>query len=80
MKNEEIMTSKNKEISDLKSKVKELSNVLDNRESTIKSLKASAGKSETLQTEITRLRSEMQNVDRAMDHVKGENSKLRKEI
>jgi len=74
------MTSKNKEISDLKSKVKELSNVLDNRESTIKSLKASAGKSETLQTEITRLRSEMQNVDRAMDHVKGENSKLRKEI
>ena len=80
MKNEEIMTSKNKEISDLKSKVKELSNVLDNRESTIKSLKASAGKSETLQTEITRLRSEMQNVDRALDHVKGENSKLRKEI
>lgn len=80
MKNEEIMTSKNKEISDLKSKVKELSNVLDNRESTIKSLKASAGKSETLQTEITRLRSEMQNVDRAMDNVKGENSKLRKEI
>ena len=74
------MNSKNKEISDLKSKVKELSNVLDNRESTIKSLKASAGKSETLQTEITRLRSEMQNVDRAMDNVKGENSKLRKEI